>query len=85
MTELIRKDGKTCPSAAARRRRRANAWLADDLGVDKNTVEAMRDKLEAGCEIHTLAELLGKDGKTYPRSIEQPKQAAAADECLACR
>jgi len=56
---------------------RANAWIADDLGVNHETVEAIRDKLEAGCEIRTLAELLGKDGKTYPRSIEQPKSRVA--------
>jgi DNA modification methylase len=37
---------------------RSNSWIAGD----------------SGSEIHTLMELTGRDGKTYPRTIEQPKE-----------
>jgi site-specific DNA-methyltransferase (adenine-specific) len=53
---------------------RSNNWIAKDTGTTRKTVETIREKLEAGCEIHTLEVLIGQDGKEYPRTIEQPKQ-----------
>jgi len=53
--------------------RRSNAWLGKMVGVDKNTIEKHRRRLESTCEIHRLAELLGEDGKVRPRRIKQPK------------
>jgi len=47
----------------------ANKRLADVLGVSKNTVEGVRQELEAACQIDRLDKLTGTDGKTYPRKL----------------
>jgi ParB-like chromosome segregation protein Spo0J len=49
----------------------ADNFLAELLGVSKNTVADVRLELEATCQIDKLTELRGKDGKMRPR--EMPK------------
>ena len=41
----------------------ANRWLAEILGVDKNTIQAARKRLESTGEIHRYKKLRAKDGK----------------------
>jgi len=47
---------------------RSDNWIAEDLGVSKNTVAARRGHLERTCQIDKLTELVGRDGKTRPRT-----------------
>jgi hypothetical protein len=56
---------------------RANNWIAEDVGVDKNTVAKYREELESMCEIHTLNYFIRKDGKRYPRSISQSNESVS--------
>ena len=56
---------------------RANQWIAQDMGCSVNSVIKYREELEAGFQIATLEKLIGKDGKEYPRNIEQPKKDEA--------
>lgn len=53
---------------------RSNSWIAEDMGVSKNTVGKYREELETGCQIDRLNKFIGRDGKEYPREIKQPKQ-----------
>jgi len=46
---------------------RANRWIGADCGVDKNTVRRMREELEATGEIPIHDELIGRDGRMFPR------------------
>jgi len=59
---------------------RSNSWLAGDLGCSKSSVNDAREQLEQGCQIDTLEVLIGKDGKQYPRTIEQPKQEGPPEQ-----
>lgn len=38
--------------------------------MSKNTIETIRAELEAGCQIDTLGELEGADGKKNPAPLE---------------
>ncbi len=49
---------------------RSDNWVAKLVGVDRKTVHKRREALEAGREFPTLSELVGEDGKTYPRELE---------------
>ncbi len=53
---------------------RSDSWIADDMGVSKNTVAKYREELESGCQIDRLNKLIGRDGKEYPREIKQPRK-----------
>jgi hypothetical protein len=52
----------------------ANRSIASDLGVDHQTADVVRAKLEDGREIPHHAEVIGKDGVSQPRK----KRAKAA-------
>ena len=55
----------------------SNRLLAELVGVDKNTVQSIRNELEAGGEIHHLHTRDGKDGKAYrPSSFFAPDEEA---------
>ena len=45
---------------------KSNRQHGRELGVDKNTVDSVRDELEQGGEIHHLDERKGQVGKSYP-------------------
>lgn len=51
---------------------RSDRWIADDIGIDKNTVSNIREKLEGNGEIHHLDELWTKDGRQIPRGNTKP-------------
>lgn len=51
---------------------RSNSWIAEDLGTTTHTVINIRTELEQGCNLQPLDMLIGRDGKEYPRTIEQP-------------
>jgi len=53
---------------------RSNSWIAEECGLSDHTVEDIRVKLESGSRIARLNKLKGRDGKEYPRTIEQPKR-----------
>jgi 16S rRNA G966 N2-methylase RsmD len=58
--------------------RQSNRLLAELVGVDKNTVQSIRDELVAGGEIHHVGARDGKDGKVYrPSSMFAATPAAA--------
>ena len=58
--------------------RQSNRLLAELVGVDKNTVQSVRDQLVAGGEIHHVGARDGKDGKIYrPSSMFAATPAAA--------
>jgi hypothetical protein len=59
--------------------RQSNRLLAELVGVDKNTVQSIRDQLVAGGEIHHVGARDGKDGKIY-RRISEGSIAAYKDE-----
>ena len=42
---------------------------AQELGVDHKTVGAVREKLESGGEIPHQSQMIGSDGKEYPRHV----------------
>jgi 16S rRNA G966 N2-methylase RsmD len=46
---------------------RSDNWLAEDVGISKNTIASIRERLETACQIDNLDVLVGKDGKQYPR------------------
>jgi len=60
---------------------KSNRAIADQIKLDKNTVQSVRADLEAGGEIHHVEERVGKDGKTQPagkkssRKKKQPMEA----------
>ena len=62
--QLIEQELKRTPDIA-------NNWLAEILGVDKNTVQAARKRLEATCEIHRYQKLRAKDGKIRKARLSQ--------------
>ena len=45
----------------------ADNWIAEDLGVNNETVKSRREHLESACGFRKLDKLLGKDGKWYSR------------------
>lgn len=53
---------------------RANNWIAEDTGISKNTVAKYREDLESKCQIDRCLFFITKDGREYPREIEQPKR-----------
>ena len=53
---------------------RSDRWIAEDMGVSKNTVAKYREELEAGGQIDQVEKFIGKDGKEYPREIPHPKK-----------
>lgn len=53
------------------RTERSDRWIAEDIGISSHTVESARERLELGVQIAHLNELIGKDGKTYPREIQK--------------
>jgi hypothetical protein len=58
--------------------RQSNRLLAELVGVDKNTVQSVREELVACGEIHHMAARDGKNGRTYrPASIFAHTPAAA--------
>lgn len=59
---------------------RSNSWLANDLATSRATVDTIRGELEATCQIDTLSELIGRDGKMRPSTIEQPKKPEPESE-----
>lgn len=54
---------------------RANAWIAEDMGVSDHTVKKYREEMESGSQIARVKKFIGKDGKTYPREIKHPKRS----------
>lgn len=52
---------------------RSNSWIAEDCGIHKDTVDSIRKELEATAKIAVVQEFKTKDGRFYPRTIEQPK------------
>ena len=58
---------------------RADKWIAEDVGVSKNTVAKIREELEAGCQIDTLNKFRGRDGKWYPRTVKHLSKSKAKD------
>jgi hypothetical protein len=69
---------------------KSNRAIADQIKLDKNTVQSVRADLEAGGEFHHVEERVGKDGKTQPagkkssRKKKQPMEeqpvASASDQ-----
>lgn len=60
---------------------RANAWIAEDTGVSKNTVAKYREELESKCQIDRCSTFRTKDGREFPREIKQPsKDEQVSDE-----
>ena len=57
---------------------RSNRWIAEDCGISKNTVDAIRDDMESGGQIDHLDKLQGRDGKWYPRAM--PKEETPGPE-----
>ena len=51
---------------------RSDRWIAEDMGVNHETVRGLRETMEATGEIRQLDRLLGKDGKWRPRKIRKP-------------
>lgn len=49
----------------------SNKRIADEIGVDDETVEAKRQTMEATSEIRKLDKLEGKDGKLRPRTVSR--------------
>ena len=63
----------------------ADNRLAALLAMSKNTVAAIRLELESACQIDRLDELVGADGKTYPRWVTEgegdgPEQGEGATD-----
>ena len=56
----------------------SNNRLANALGVSKNTVEGVRQELEAAGQIERLNELTGSDGRAYPRTQTPRTQTVLA-------
>lgn len=54
--------------------KRSDRWIAEDMGVSKNTVAKYREELEAGGQIDQVDKFIGKDGKEYPREVPHPKR-----------
>ncbi len=53
---------------------RSDSWIADDMGVSKNTVAKYREELESNCQTDSCSTFITKDGRKYPREIKQPKK-----------
>ena len=60
---LIRDQLKATPE-------QSNAKIAKALGVTDKTVAVQRRELEAGSEIPRLSQMIGADGKEYPRHVD---------------
>ncbi len=52
---------------------RSDNWIAEDLGVDNETVEKTRTELENKGALAVSANAKTKDGRTYPRKRPKPK------------
>jgi len=72
---LIREELKRSPDLS-------NNWLAELLGVDDKTVQAVRIKEEAAGTIQVVSEFRCKDGKRrkYRRSVRQHQIAAVVEQ-----
>lgn len=46
---------------------RSDNWIGEDVGINHETVRAIREQLESTCGIRKLDSFLGKNGKWYPR------------------
>jgi site-specific DNA-methyltransferase (adenine-specific) len=77
--QLSRQQRRDLIAAELRRNpRQSNRLLAELVGVDKNTVQSVRDQLVAGGEIHHVGARDGRDGKVYrPASMIAHTFAAA--------
>jgi hypothetical protein len=77
--QLSRQQRRDLIAAELRRNpRQSNRLLADLVGVDKNTVQSVREQLISGGEIHHVGARDGKDGKVYrPTSMFAATPAAA--------
>jgi site-specific DNA-methyltransferase (adenine-specific) len=84
--QLTRQQRRDVITAELRRNaRQSNRLLAELVGVDKNTVQSVREQLIARGEIHHVGARDGRDGKVYrPASIfaHTPAAARKAQEML---
>ena len=64
---LIREQLKETPE-------RSDRQIAKALGVDNHTVATQRKKLETGEEIPQVSQMIGVDGKEYPRQVEKVRK-----------
>jgi len=53
---------------------RSNSWIAEECGIDAETVKSLRENLEIDSDIRSLTRFTTKEGKSFPRTIEQPKR-----------
>ena len=50
-------------------------WIAENVGVHNYTVSAIREDLEAFCQIDKYCTLKTKDGRDYPARAGTAKEA----------
>ena len=55
--------------------KRADNWIAKQIGCDQKTVTTQREQLESTSEIPKLKKLVGEDGKARMRPTPKPKPA----------
>lgn len=65
--QLIREQLKDTPEQSDRQ-------IAKALGVSDKTVGFQRKELEAGAEIPHLSQMIGSDGKEYPRQVDRVRK-----------
>lgn len=65
--QLIREQLKDTPEQSDRQ-------IAKALGVSHPTVSAQRKELEAGGKIYHLSQMIGSDGKEYPRQVDRVRK-----------
>jgi len=53
---------------------RSNSWIAEDCGLNDDTVSKLRRRLEASSEIPKLIQFQGRDGKYYCRGYRGRKK-----------
>jgi site-specific DNA-methyltransferase (adenine-specific) len=84
--QLTRQQRRDVIAAELRRNpRQSNRLLAELVGVDKDTVQAVRDLLIAGGEIRHVGAREGKDGKVYQSAsmyAHSPATARMAQDLL---
>jgi hypothetical protein len=61
---------------------RSDRWIAEDMGVNHETVGKYRIELESRGEIRHVDKLIGKDGKKYPRKLESVGQNTHVNEII---
>jgi len=59
---------------------RSNSWIAEDLGTTHHTIINIRTELDKGGNLPPLEMLIGRDGKEYPRTIEQPSSSEQEEQ-----